>query len=65
MDEPEEPVLDLKEKIPEPNILKLPELSYGQNPEVPSYSKAINLMYDEKLGRYLNANRNINTGIQF
>jgi hypothetical protein len=61
----EEPMPDLKENLPEPNIWKLPELSYGKNPEVPSYSKAINLVYDKKFGRHLIANRNCNTGIPF
>jgi hypothetical protein len=59
----EEPMPELKEKLPEANIWKLPELSYGQNSEVPSFSSAINLMYSKKFGRQLIANRNIDTGI--
>jgi hypothetical protein len=61
MEDPSEP--DLKEKLPEPNIWKLPEMSYGQNTEVPSFSSAINLEHTMELGRHLIANRNINTGI--
>jgi hypothetical protein len=63
MEEP--PVADLKEKLPKANIWKLPELSYGQNPEVPSFSSAINLVHSKELGRHVFANRNINTGILF
>jgi hypothetical protein len=63
MEDPPEP--DLKEKLPEPNNWKLPELSYGQNPEVPSFSSAVNLEYSTELGRHLIANRNINTGLYY
>jgi len=59
----EEPMPDLNEKLPEANVWKLPELSYGQNSEVPSFSSAINLVYNKEVGRHLIANRNINTGI--
>ena len=60
MKEPE-PVY--KVKLPEPNNeWKLPELSYGQNPEVPSFSSAVSLEYNKKLGRHLISNREINTG---
>jgi hypothetical protein len=41
----------------------LPELSYGKNPEVPSYSSAVNLEYNKKVGRHFIANRDINAGI--
>jgi hypothetical protein len=58
----EEPMPDLKKKLPEANIWKIPELSYGQNPEVPSCSSAINLIYSKKFGRHLIANRNIDPG---
>jgi hypothetical protein len=61
----EDQMPDLKEKIPIGNIWKLPELSYGKNPEAPCYSSAINLMYSHKFGRHLIANRNINTGTIF
>jgi hypothetical protein len=54
---------DWKEKLPKANIWKLPELSYGKNPEVPSFSSAINLVHSKELGRHVLANRNINTGI--
>jgi hypothetical protein len=63
MEEP--PVPDLKEKLPKANIWKLPELSYGQNPEVPSFSSAINLENSKELGRHILANKNINTGTDF
>jgi hypothetical protein len=58
-----EPVPDLKEKLPRANIWKMPELSYGQNPEVPSFSSAVNLVHSKELGRHVVANRDINTGI--
>jgi hypothetical protein len=58
-----EPMPDLKEKLPTANIWKLPELSYGQNPEVPSFSSAIHLVHNKKVGRHVLANRDINTGI--
>jgi hypothetical protein len=61
----EEPMPDFKEKLPNANIWKLPELSYGKNPEVPSFSSAINLVHSKELGRHVLANRNINTGIYF
>jgi hypothetical protein len=61
----EEPMPDLKEKLPKANIWKLPELSYGKNPEVPSYSSAINLVHSKEFGRHVLADRNINTGILF
>jgi hypothetical protein len=58
----EEQMPDLKEKIPKVNIWKLPDLSYGKNPEVPSYSSAIKLVFNKKFGRHLIANRDLNTG---
>jgi hypothetical protein len=56
-------VPELKAKLPKASILKLPELSYGKNPEVPSYSSAVNLEYNKKVGRHFIANRDINAGI--
>jgi hypothetical protein len=61
----EEPMSDLNEKLPQANVWKLPELSYGQSSEVPSFSSAINLVYNKKVGRHLIANRNINTGMLY
>jgi hypothetical protein len=58
----QEPMPYLKGAFPKANIWKMPELSYGQNPEVPSYSSAINLVHSKELGRHLIANRDINTG---
>jgi hypothetical protein len=58
----EEPEPDFKMKPPTPNAWKLPELSYGSNPEVPNFSSAVTLKHSSKLGRHLVANRNINTG---
>jgi hypothetical protein len=59
----EEPEPVFKVKLPKPNNdWKLPELSYGQNPEVPAFSSAVSLEYNKKLGRHLIANREINTG---
>jgi hypothetical protein len=56
-----EPVFNVY--VPKPNNeWKLPELSYGQNPEVPSFSTAVSLEYNKKLGRHLIANREIKTG---
>jgi hypothetical protein len=63
MSKMEEPMPDLKDKLPKANIWKLPELSYGKNPEVPSFSSAINLVHSKELGRHVFANRDINTGI--
>jgi hypothetical protein len=60
MEEPE-PVFDVV--LPVHNKWKLPELSYGQNPEVPSFSSAVSVEYSKQLGRHLVANRDINTGI--
>jgi hypothetical protein len=61
MEEPSEP--HLTEEVPKSNVWELPELSYGQNPEVPSFSSAINLVHSNQFGRHLVANRNINTGM--
>jgi hypothetical protein len=63
MEEPE-PVME--EKLPKPNQnWELPALNYGQNPEVPSFSSAVSVGHNKKLGRHLIANRDINTGIYF
>jgi hypothetical protein len=40
----------------------IPELSYGQNPEVPSFSSAASLVHNDHYGRHLLANREIDTG---
>jgi hypothetical protein len=60
MAEPE-PVFNTKLPIPN-NEWEVPDLSYGQNPEVPSFSGAASLEYNKKCGRHLRANRNIETG---
>lgn len=58
----DEPVFE--PKLPKSNeSWRLPELSYGQNTEVPSVSSAVSINYSNVLGRHLIANRNINTGI--
>jgi hypothetical protein len=61
----EDQMPDLKGKLPKANIWKLPELSYGKNPEVPSYSSAVHLMYNKKFGRHIVANRNVKTGMKY
>jgi hypothetical protein len=61
----EEPMPDLKEKLPKANIWKLPEVIYGKNPEVPAFSSAVKLVHSKELGRHLFANRKINTGTIF
>jgi len=48
--------------LPQPNEWTLPPLSYGPSAEVPSFSSAVNLEYNEQLGRHIVANRNLNTG---
>jgi hypothetical protein len=59
----EEPEPIFKVKLPRPNNdWKLPELSFGQNPEVPCFSSAVSLEYNKKFGRHLIASKNINTG---
>lgn len=42
--------------------LRLPELSYGINPEIQCASSALKLEYSEEKGRYLVATRNIRPG---
>jgi len=59
MEEPK-PVFDVV--LPVHNKWKLPDLSYGQNPEVPSFSSAVSVEYSKQLGRHLVANRDTNTG---
>lgn len=49
--------------LPVHNKWTLPKLSYGQNPEVPSFSKAVYVAHNKQLGRHVVANRNIKTGI--
>jgi hypothetical protein len=61
MEEPE-PIFNIPLPKPNNNNWKLPELSYGQNPEVPCFSSAVSLEYNKELGRHLISNRNINTG---
>jgi hypothetical protein len=61
MEEPSDPLLT--EEVPKTNVWELPELSYGQNPEVPSFSSTINLVHSNQFGRHLVANRNITTGM--
>jgi hypothetical protein len=56
-----EPVYNVKLINPN-NDWKLPELSYGQNPEVPCFSSAVTVKYSKKFKRHLLANRNIKTG---
>jgi hypothetical protein len=48
--------------VPIVNKWKIPELSYGQNREVPSFSSAASLVHNEHFGRHLLANRKIDTG---
>jgi hypothetical protein len=60
----EEPEPVMKVKLPKANKKwKLPELNYGQNPEVPSFSSAVSVCHSKEFGRHLIANRDINTGI--
>jgi hypothetical protein len=58
----EEPEPVQKPKMIKANISKKPELSYGCNPQVPSFSSAIFIEYSKKFGRHVVANRDINTG---
>jgi hypothetical protein len=48
--------------LPIINQWKIPELSYGQNPEVPSFSSAASLAHSKEFGRHFLANREIDTG---
>jgi hypothetical protein len=60
----EEPEPVLKVKLPKPNKnWRLPELSYGQNLEVPGFSSAVSVNHSKEFGRHVEANRKINTGI--
>jgi hypothetical protein len=59
MKEPE-PVF--KGALPIINNWKVPELRYGQNPEVPSFSSAATVAHSKEFGRHLLANRKIDTG---
>jgi hypothetical protein len=45
-----------------PDDWKMPSLSYGCNPAVPSFSSAIDVDHSEQFGRHVVANRNIKTG---
>ncbi|XP_059471210.1 SET and MYND domain-containing protein 4-like isoform X2 [Neocloeon triangulifer] len=49
-------------KLPEPHLWALPDLSYGVNSEVPSFSNAVSLQYNKDIGRHLVANQAIQTG---
>jgi len=55
-----EPVLATR--LPQSNEWTLPPLSYGTSKEVPSFSSAVDLQYNEKFGRHIVANRDLNTG---
>jgi hypothetical protein len=59
MEEPEPPY---KNTHSDPDDWKLPSLSYGCNPAVPSFSNAISVDHSEQFGRHIVANRNIKTG---
>jgi hypothetical protein len=41
---------------------KVPPLSYGPSKEVPCFSNAVSVAYNEEFGRHLVANRNIKIG---
>jgi len=49
-------------RLPIVNKWKIPELSFGKNPEVPSFSSAVTLVHSDHFGRHLLANRTIDTG---
>lgn len=58
----EDPAPVFNGALPIHNKWQLPELRFGQNPEVPSFSSAASVMHSEQLGRHLIANREIDTG---
>lgn len=59
----EEPEPKYETTISNPDDWKMPSLSYGCNPAVPSFSSAIDVDLREQLGRHVVANRNIKTGV--
>lgn len=61
----EEPEPDFNVALPTHNNWKIPKLSYGTTPEVPSLSRAASVAHSQQLGRHLVANRDIDTGISY